>query len=421
MSKRFYKPLLLAALLTSAFAHADRTKVEFWTFNTAQFAPFFNDVVQKYNKANPNYEAVWNDMNWDQIQPKLVAAIAAGNPPALVNFNVPWTHEFANKNMLAPLDDLMGSDKAVYLPGALKDLSVKGKIYGFPYYNSVSVIAYNKELLDKSGVKATPKTFDEFIATARKITEKTGVPAFSPKLATKSGDGGMIPWFVYMGLPIFENGKAVFNSPKHVAALQTFVDLYKQGVVPRDSFRIEFEQEIANYGNGKLAMMTTAPTALKKLGAQSDAMYKKTAIMPFPLGGANMALGGWLMSFVMPKDFKDQQAAAKLGLLLTNDDAQLAFAKATGTTFPSSKKANENDFFSSGANGGDPVGVARATAAQSMAFARTPILPADLMPDEAAMRAEFNDEIQDAIEGRKTAKAALDVAAKKWNDRLAKK
>ncbi|KAF0811340.1 sn-glycerol-3-phosphate-binding periplasmic protein UgpB [Andreprevotia sp. IGB-42] len=421
MFKRCTKPLLLLALLAPALAHADRTKVEFWTFNTVQFAPFFNDVIQKYNKANPNYEAVWTDMNWDQIQPKLVSAIAAGTPPALVNFNVPWTHEFANKNLLLPLDDLMGEGKTVYLPGALKDLSVKERIYGFPYYNSVSVIAYNKDLLAKSGIKTPPKTFDEFIAAARLVTEKTGVPAFSPKLATKSGDGGMIPWFVYMGLPIFENGKAAFTSKKHVEALELFADLYKKGVVPKDSFRIEFEQEIASYGAGRLAMMTTAPTALKKLSAQSNAMYEKTAIMAFPLGGANMALGGWLMSFVMPKGTKDPQAAAKLGLLLTNDDAQLAFAKATGTTFPSSKKANENEFFSSGANGSDPVGLARATAARSMAYARTPILPAENMPDEAAMRTEFNDEMQEAIEGRKSAKAALDAAARKWNDRLAKK
>ncbi|WP_035057494.1 ABC transporter substrate-binding protein [Andreprevotia chitinilytica] len=421
MSKRLTKSLLLTALLASAFAHAERTKVEFWTFNTAQFAPFFNDVVQKYNKANPDHEAVWTDMNWDQIQPKLVSAIAAGSPPALVNFNVPWTHEFANKNLLQPLDDLMGDGKSVYLPGALKDLSVKGKIYGFPYYNSVSVIAYNKDLLAKSGIKNNPKTFDEFVAASRVIKEKTGVAAFSPKLATKSGDGGMIPWFVYMGLPIFENGKAAFTSKKHIEAVELFADLYKKGVIPKDSFRIEFEQEVANYGSGKLAMMTTAPTALKKLSAQSQMAYDKTAIMPFPLGGANMALGGWLMSFVMPKDYKDPQAAAKLGLLLTNDDSQLAFAKATGTTFPSSKKANESEFFSSGANGGDPVGLARATAAKSMAYARTPILPAENFPDEAAMRIEFNDEMQAAIEGRKTAKEALETAAKKWNDRLAKK
>lgn len=414
------KLLALAAALASPTVFAERIKVDFWTFNTAQFAPFFNDAVQKFNTANPDYEAVWTDMNWDQIQPKLISAIAAGSPPALVNFNVPWTHEFANKNMLNPLDDLIGDKKNMYLPGAVQDLSVNGKLYGFPYYNAVSVIAYNKGLLQKSGVKLPLKTFDEFIAAARVIKAKTGVAAFSPKLATKSGDGGMIPWFMYMGLPIFENGKAVFTSPKHVAAVELFADLFKNGVVPKDSFRIEYEQEIAAYGSEKIAMMTTAPTALKKLGTDNKVAYDRTAIMAFPLGGAKMALGGWLMSFVSPKGYKYPEAAAKLGLILTNDDQQLGFAKATGSTFPSTRKAADNAFFQEGAGSGDPVGEARGIAAKSMAYARTPILPAQLMVDETSMRKEFNDEIQLAVEGRKPAKAALEAAAAKWNARIAK-
>ncbi|MGL4603543.1 MAG: ABC transporter substrate-binding protein [Iodobacter sp.] len=424
MSKRFklVRPLLLAAILSSTFAQAaDTTKVEFWTFNVTKFAPYWNDAVQRFNKANPELEAVWVDMNWDQIQPKLISAIAAGNPPALVNFNTPWTHEFAHKGMLTPLDALIGKNKSEYQPGALQDLTVDGKIYGFPFYNAVSVIAYNKEILAKSGIKADPKSFNEFIATARTITKKTGVAAFSPKLATKSGDGGMIPWFQYLGLPIFENGKAAFNSPKHIKAVELFADLYKNGVVPKDSFRLEYEQEIAGYGSGKIAMMTTGPTALGKLGVDNKPAYDRTAVMAFPAGEGKMALGAWLMSFVAPKGYKNPEAAAKLGLFLTNSEQQLGFSQATGTTFPSARKAAENEFFMSGANSGDPVGVARATAAKSMGAARTITLPAALMPDDTSMRKELNDEVQNAIEGRKSAKDALNTAVKKWNDRIAKK
>ncbi|AZN37255.1 ABC transporter substrate-binding protein [Iodobacter ciconiae] len=423
MSKRFklVRPLLLAAMLSSTFAHAaDTTKVEFWTFNVTKFAPYWNDAVQRFNKENPELEAVWVDMNWDQIQPKLVAAIAAGNPPALVNFNTPWTHEFAHKDLLQPLDALIGKNKAEYQAGALQDLTVDGKIYGYPFYNAVSVIAYNKDLLSKSGIKANPKNFEEFVAAARTITAKTGVAAFSPKLATKSGDGGMIPWFQYMGLPIFANGKAAFNSPKHIKAVETFADLYKKGVLPKDSFRLEFEQEIAGYSAGKIAMMTTGPTALGKLADSSKVAYDKTAVMAFPAGEGKMALGAWLMSFVQPKGYKNPEAAAKLGLFLTNSEQQLGFSRATGTTFPSARKAAESDFFAAGSSI-DPVAVARATAAKSMGAARTLTLPAALMPDATTMNKEFNDEVQAAIEGRKSAKEALNAAAKKWNERIAAK
>ncbi|WP_232522564.1 ABC transporter substrate-binding protein [Chitinibacter sp. GC72] len=414
--------LPLAAALMAGSAFAQKTTVEFWTFNLSPFAPYFEESVKKFNAANPTLEAKWVDMNWDQIQPKLITAMAAGKAPALVNFNVPWTHEFARKGHLQAIDTLSnGSNRAVYLPVALDDLAVNNKVYGFPFYNSVSVIAYNKDLFSKAGIKAQPTTFNEFIAQARQIKEKTGVPAFSPKLATKSGDGGMVRWFMYLGLPVVQNGKAAFNTPEHVKVVESFADLYRSGVIPKDSFRLEYEQEVASYSSGKLAMMTTSSTALKRVEVDNKAMYQKTDVMPFPIAEGKMALGAWLMSYVIPKGYANTEAATKLGLFLTSDERQLAIARFTETMLPSSKKATEDPYFMAGKNSNEPVERARAAAAQSMKYARTPMLPPNALPDEATMMKLFNDQMQMAIEGRKPVQKALADAAADWNRRMAKK
>lgn len=389
-------------------------KLEFWTMNLApKFEPFFKDRVAKFNAANKDVEAVWVDMNWDQIQPKLVAAIAAGNPPALVNFNVPWVHEFAAQGNILPVDQYLGSAKGDYLAGALKDVTVKGQVYAFPFYNSVSIVAYNKDIFAKAGIKTAPKSFDELVADGYKIKKATGVAAFAPKL---SNFGGM---FFYAGLPIVENGKAVFNSPKHVAFVQKFADMYKAGVIPKDAFKIEFEQEIAAYNSGKIAMMTTAPQALKRTETDAKAVYDKTGVAAFPVGEGKMSFGAWMMDYVIPKGVKNPAAAAKLGIFLTNDESQLAFSKATETTFPTTKKANLDSYFQTGGN--DPIDQARAVAAKSMEGARTvgPWVFGGL-PDEAGMTKKLQDEIQNAVEGRKPVKAALDAAVAAWNEKLAK-
>ncbi|XZG69367.1 ABC transporter substrate-binding protein [Chitinibacteraceae bacterium HSL-7] len=412
--------LIIAAALAASPAFAQKTTVEFWTFNLSPFASHFQESVKQFNAANPTLEARWVDMNWDQIQPKLITAMAAGRAPALVNFNVPWTHEFARSGNLQPVAALSGPAGKLYQPVALKDLTVNGKIYGFPYYNSVAVIAYNKDVFGKAGIQQEPKTFDEFIAQSRLIKQKTGVAAFSPKLATKSGDGGMVRWFMYLGLPVVANGKAAFNTPEHARVVELFADLYKRGVIPKDSFRLEYEQEIAAYSSGKIAMMTTSPTALKRVENDNKSMYQKTEVMAFPVAAGEMALGAWLMSFVIPKGYNNTEAATKLGLYLTGDDRQLAIAKASETMMPSSKKAAQDNYFMKGKDSGVAVEEARAVAAESMAYARTPMLPPGSLPDEATMMKRFNDLMQQAIEGRKPAAKALEEAAADWNKRLAK-
>ncbi|QLG86987.1 sugar ABC transporter substrate-binding protein [Chitinibacter bivalviorum] len=412
--------LVAAGLLgAGAASAAPKIQLEYWTMSMAPtFSAYFTEVTKAFNAQNPTLEAKWVDMNWDQIQPKLIAAIASGKPPALVNFNVPWVHEFANQGNILPVDAYIDASK--YQENAIKDVTVNGKIYAFPSYNSVSIIAYNKDILNKAGVNGQPKTYDEFIAQARVIKQKTGLTAFSPKLAPGSG-GGITGWFVYAGLPVIKDGKAVFNSPQHVAMLNQFAQLYKEGVIPRDVFKMEFEQEISSYNSGRLAMMTTAPQALKRTQADAKKIYDVTDIAPFPVGAGKIAFGGWLMDFVIPKGAANPAEAGKLGAFITNDANQLAFSKATGTTFPSTKLAAKDGFFTEGAKSADPVLKGRAVAAGSIGDAKTLLMEPGILPDETTMMRVLHTEVEAAILGRKSAQAALDKAVADWNKRLAQK
>ncbi|MDW5418059.1 sugar ABC transporter substrate-binding protein [Iodobacter sp. CM08] len=404
-----------AALFAGVNAQAADTELEFWTMNMQpKFNAYFEQATAKFNESNPGLKAKWVDMNWDQIQPKLIASIAAGNPPALVNFNVPWVHEFAAQGNILPIDQFLGANKAVYSTNAVKDVQVKGQMYAFPWYNSTQIIAYNKDIFAKAGIKNAPKTFDEFIAIGKQIKAKTGVAAFAPKMSD------MIGFFFYAGLPVITDGKAVFNSPKHVAFVQKFADLYKAGVMPKDVFKMAFEQEIAAYNSGKIAMMTTAAQGLKRTETDAKAIYDKTEVAPFPLDAGKLNLGSWMMDFVIPKGTKDPAAAAKLGIFLTNDDQQLAFSKATESTMPSTKKANLDPYFQSGAKSADVVDRARAVAAKSMDNARTLTLTPGTLPDETVMTKKLQEEIQNAVEGRKSVKEALDTAVAAWNEKLKK-
>ncbi|WP_283148369.1 ABC transporter substrate-binding protein [Silvimonas soli] len=416
---KFRKVVLALAAASCAVASlhataADKVKVEFWSNSLSpKFDAVMKDLTAKFNAANPDIEAVWSDVDWDAFQPRFVAALAAGNAPDLVNLPVPWAAEYAQKGLLLPLDSKIGGFKKVYTDAAIKDVTYGGKIYGLPWYNSVSIIAYNKALFDKAGLKAAPKSLDELFAYSKQLKDKTGVSGFAPKLQEFSS------WFMYEGLPVIQNGKAVFNSPEHVKFVERFAQAYKDGSIPKDVFKMEFEQEIAAYDSGKIAMMTTSPQALKRTQTDAKPIYAQTVTTSFPLSNGKTPFGGYLFFWSVPKGSKHADAAIKLGQFLTNDANQLAFSKATETTFPSTRNAVGDAYFQSGANSTDPIEHGRAVAALAIRDTRT--LTVTGLPDEASMNKKLQDELQEAIAGRKPVKQALDETVAFWNSKLGAK
>ena len=132
----------LMALGLSAAALAADTRLEFWTFSMKpRFTPYFEAVVRNYEAANPGVKVEWADFPWDVIQTKLVTRIVAGNPPALVNLNVPWADEYARDELLTPFDSLIGRARSSFIPRTLEVLRFKGKTYGFKMYIIVCVVA----------------------------------------------------------------------------------------------------------------------------------------------------------------------------------------------------------------------------------------------------------------------------------------
>ena len=94
--------------------------------------------------------------------------------PALVQLNVPWAYDYALYGALRPIDDLLGEDRGSYTDGAIADLTFNGKVYGFPHYNSVNVMAYNTALFRQAGITHVPTTRDEQLAAAKEIKARTG-------------------------------------------------------------------------------------------------------------------------------------------------------------------------------------------------------------------------------------------------------
>jgi putative chitobiose transport system substrate-binding protein len=407
--------LLSCALLAcDRTAAPDKVHVEFWTMSLKpKFTAYFNTLLANYEVAHPGVALEWVDVPWDVMQTKLTAAIVARSAPALVQLNVPWAYDYSLVGALRPIDELMGEDRALYTDGAIADLTFNGKLYGFPHYNSVNVMAYNTALFRQAGITKVPTTREEQLAVAKQIRARTGQYGFSPALGKIAGV------FLEEGLPLIDHGRAVFNSPAHVALVAKLADAYKAGGLLKDKLFSEdnYPASIDAYKSGRMAMLEAPPSALTRVRDDAPDVYAVTDVAPVPIGGPGIAAGGWLFHFAMPRDTTGRVAieAAEFAKFLTNDQNQLAFAKLAGA-FPTSKKAAADPHFQNMPMDTGAYGKAMAIGAKSMNIVRTLYVAG--VPGFERLNKRLQDAVESAIIGRRDIQAALDDAVAFWNSKL---
>jgi putative chitobiose transport system substrate-binding protein len=391
-----------------------KVHVEFWTMSLKpKFTEYFRTRIAQYQAAHPSVELEWVDVPWDALQTKLTAAIVAGSAPALVELNVPWAYDYALYGALRPIDDLIGDDRKQYTAGALADVTFNGHIYGFPHYSSVNVMAYNRALFQQAGITHVPVTRDEQLAAAKQIRARTGRYGFSPALGKIAGV------FLEEGLPLIEHGKAVFNSPAHVALIAKLRDAYLAGGLLKDKLFSEdnYPASIDAYKSGRMAMLEAPPSALTRVRDDAPDIYAVTDVAPVPIGAPGVAAGGWLFHFAMPKGTRGDVAteAARFAKFLTDDDNELAFAKLAGA-FPAAREAAADPYFRELRSDAGAYEKAMALGASRLDVVRTLYVAGG--PGFERLNKRLQDAVEAAIIGRRDIREALDDAVAFWNSKL---
>ncbi len=135
-------------------------------------------VFDAYMELNPN--VTFESVEVEDFQNKLATAVPAGEGPDIVC----WVHdkigEWAEIEVLAPIDEYIDVDlfKATYIAPAVDAVSYKGSIYGFPESVETVTVIYNKALISAEEI---PATADELLALAEAWDKSEYLLAFNVK------------------------------------------------------------------------------------------------------------------------------------------------------------------------------------------------------------------------------------------------
>jgi putative chitobiose transport system substrate-binding protein len=393
----------------SAAATGEPYTIKFWTISLKPtFETYMNDLIAKYEQAHPGAKIEWSDYPGGEIKQKLLTAIASGDVPDVVNLNTDLTLQVASTNpeILTNMSQAVPqATQQEYFEGLWNATQFKGASYGIPWYATVRVVVYNKQIMQEAGIQQPPKTYDDLAQVAKTVKEKTGNWGYAPNI-------NLVENFLMAGVPLVNEDRTqpAFNTPKGVEVAQYYIDLKNQGLIPEDILAKGYQGELQLYKEGKLAMQLAGASLLKQIEKDAPEVFKNTDVAPHPTREAN-TLPVALMHLVVPAQSKVQQQAVDFALYVTNAENQLGLAK-NSVTVPSIKAGAEDAFFQQE----DTLEAkARKIMAEELKIAKDPYLGLANWTD---LTKSLNDNYTEAWNGTKTVEQALNDAAEAWKPLL---
>lgn len=273
----------LALVLATGAQAADLKLVEVIT--SPERTETLKGIVAEWEEATGNSVEIVS-LPWGQAFEKFATMVAGGDIPDVVEMPDRWLALYGSRLMdLAPYmegweDGKTLTDATIAMGSATTDGSLKEIPYGF----YLRALFYNKDLLEEAGVDGPPETMEDFRAAAAAVSELDGKYGY----CLRGGPGGLNGWMMMaanmMGSADFfdAEGKSTINSHKAVEGLQFLIDIYQDGLAPRDAVSWGFNEIVAGFYSGTCAFLDQDPDALIAVAERMDA--DSFAVAPMPKG-----------------------------------------------------------------------------------------------------------------------------------------
>lgn len=156
--------------------------VRVWT-NDGNYKSVLEPIIEEYNNGQGLKDGIYIDYKifGSDYHDVLKVALAADQGPELYKFVGTVKEPFIDSGWMVPIDDMPGGPEFLE---DYKDILINGyttfdgKTYSAPIKVLTTKFMYNKDLLAKSGITEAPKTWDDVVEYAKKVTEDNSGEAY---------------------------------------------------------------------------------------------------------------------------------------------------------------------------------------------------------------------------------------------------
>lgn len=253
--------LLASSALTTLAADQEIS----WIYCGDKIDPIHEKYIAEWEGKNEGWKVKPEVVGWEQCQDKATTLAVAGTPVAMAYVGSRTLKEFAQNELIVqvPMTD---EEKASYYPNIVDTVTFDGTQWGVPIAFSTKALYWNKALFKEAGLdpETPPKTWEEEIAFAKQIKEKTGIAGYG--LPAKTFDNTMhqfMHWVYTNNGKVIDGDKIVIDSPEVLAALQAYKDITPYSVEGATAYE---QNEIrAIFLDGKVGMIQAGSGAAYRL------------------------------------------------------------------------------------------------------------------------------------------------------------
>jgi N,N'-diacetylchitobiose transport system substrate-binding protein len=307
-----------ASPTAAASAPAEARTLTVWLMNGSASDDLVKQLNTEFEAAHPGVTVKYEVQQWNGIVSRLNGALAAPQPPDVVETGNTQTANYAAAGALMDVTDkradLGGGTSAdstsadeAWL-GGLNDSSMwDGKLYAVPFYAGNRIVIYNKDQFAAAGIDPASITSKEkMIEAAKKLQDA------NKSIADYSGL--YIPgqnWYALMSFIEDHGGQiaklegdkwvGTLDSPEAQAGIQDYIDYFKAGSTgPADNDEANPEQATV-MAAGKAGMMIANLWELGYTESKDAAIKGKLGVFKIPsatgkdsapvfLGGSNLGI-----------------------------------------------------------------------------------------------------------------------------------
>jgi multiple sugar transport system substrate-binding protein len=300
-----------------------------WWSNTPAKDNAMKAWIADFESSHPNIKIKPEILPWGNYWDKLKTTTAGGNAYDIIGMCSCMAGPYYDSGSLVDLSTISDyqSVAQTLTPQTLKLTNWSGKPLGVPIGTSVSLLGYNKNLLNAAGVPlpdpAKPMTFDQFKAIAAKITKVGTQYALNPS--------DILDYDAFVRLEggsTYDNynnpTKVTIDTPAGIQGLTDYLSLFTQHIAP------PYDQLTNGPWSFDLGALETNKIGFARVGAWlfSDIQSSASYIATTPLFCIKQCvLPTTVNSLAIYSGSKNQAAAWEFLKWATQVQPEISFAK----------------------------------------------------------------------------------------------